>query len=70
MRLGGNHPPGFKSPILRSSQARAPNLGGRALTHWTAQGCNSGCSCAHTWPHSASLIRSLASFIWSVATWV
>jgi hypothetical protein len=29
-----------------------------------------GCSYAHPWPHSASLIRSLASFIWSVATWV
>jgi hypothetical protein len=63
-------PPGFKSPILRSSQALSRNLQGWGLPYEAAEGCNSGCSCAHPWPHSASLIRSLASLIWSVATWV
>ena len=41
--VGCNHPPGFKSPILRSSQ----NTQGQGLTHQAAQGCNLGCSCAH-----------------------
>ena len=49
--VGCNHPPGFKSPILRSSQALSRNLPGTGLTHEGAQGCNPGYSCAHPWPH-------------------
>ena len=45
--VGCNHPPGFKSPILRSSQALSRNMPRQGLTHEAAKGCNSGCSCAH-----------------------
>ena len=37
--VGCNHPPGFKSPILRSSQ----NTQGQGLTHQATQGRDSGC---------------------------
>jgi hypothetical protein len=40
--VGCNHPPGFKSPILRSSQ----NTHGQGLTHQATQGRDSGCRCA------------------------
>jgi hypothetical protein len=55
-------PPGFKSPILRSSQALSRNLQGRA---WLigSPGLQFGLQFRSSWPYSASLIRSLASFI-------
>ena len=68
--VGCNHPPGFKSPILRSSQALSQNICRQGLTNGMAKGCSSGCSYAHHSPDSASPIRSLASLIWSVVMWV
>jgi hypothetical protein len=59
--VGLHGPPGFKSPILRSSQALSRNRQGQGLTHEAAKGCNSGRSCAHTWPHSASHGRARPS---------
>ena len=44
--VGCNHPPGFKSPILRSLQALSRNSRGQGLIHEAAQGGKSGCSCA------------------------
>ena len=51
--VGLHGPPGFKSPILRSSQALSQNICGQGLTNGTAEGCSSGCSYAHHSPHSA-----------------
>jgi hypothetical protein len=42
--VGCNHPPGFKSPILRSSQALSRNSQGWGLPYEAAEGCS--------WTHS------------------
>ena len=62
--------PGFKSPSLRRSRPPPWKLRGGGPMRHRAEGCSLGCSCPLPLAHSASPIRSLASFIWSVATCV
>jgi hypothetical protein len=45
--VGSRGPPGFKSPILRTSQALSHDLQGQGLSHKAAGGGHSGCSGAH-----------------------
>ena len=59
-------PPGFKSPILRSSQALSHHMWGQGLTYEAAKGRNSGCSCAALAPpvwtlHAGERISSTVS---------
>ena len=65
MRLGFA-PSGVQIPEPPQVTAPSPQLRGGASAVRTAKGC----SWPHPSPHSARPIRSLASFIWSVATFV